>query len=471
LNHRPAATTNADSGLRSHARRIWQLAWPVFVGQLSVLGFSTVDTLLMARSDPVELAALAVGAAAYITIFIGFMGVVMAVSPIVGQLYGASEHAQAGRQAWQAVWIALGLSVIGSLLLIFPQPFLALAHASPEVAERVRGYLLALAFSLPASLLFTVFRGFNVAISQPRAVMRLQVTGLAIKIPLSAALALGVPALGLAPMGVAGCGIATAVAMWSQWLLAVFKLRTDARYNPFRLWSGGFPRPDRSALWTHLQLGIPMGLAVLVEVTAFSFMAIFIARLGATAVAGHQIVANLVALLFMMPLAIGQATGTLVAQRVGARDLDEARRLGWHGLLIAGALSLLAGASVRAAAGPIVAVYTHDSAVAAVAAGLVAWIVWFHPADALQAVAAFILRSYRVARMPLLILAISLWGVGLGGGYWLAFRATSEGSPLAALPRGADAFWAASTLSLMLAAAALTAFLAWWVRRLARPAG
>ncbi|MCK7493962.1 MAG: MATE family efflux transporter [Comamonadaceae bacterium] len=37
-------------------------------------------------------------------------------------------------------------------------------------------------------------------------------------------------------------------------------------------------------------------------------MAIFIARLGTTPVAGHQIAANLVSLLFMMPLALGSAT-------------------------------------------------------------------------------------------------------------------------------------------------------------------
>ena len=158
-------------GWRASAREIAPLAWPVLIGQVSVLAFATVDTLLVARYSAVDLAALAVGAAAYITIFIGFMGVVLAVSPIAGQLFGAGQHAQAGRHAHQAVWVALGLSAVGSALLVFPAPFLALSRASPEVADKVSGYLLALAFSLPASLLFTVFRGFNTAVSRPKAVM------------------------------------------------------------------------------------------------------------------------------------------------------------------------------------------------------------------------------------------------------------------------------------------------------------
>ena len=44
-------------------RRILPLAWPVFIGQLAVLGFSTIDTVLLARHSAVGLAALSVGVA------------------------------------------------------------------------------------------------------------------------------------------------------------------------------------------------------------------------------------------------------------------------------------------------------------------------------------------------------------------------------------------------------------------------
>ena len=66
------------------------------------------------------------------------------------------------------------------------------------------------------------------------------------------------------------------------------------------------------------ELGLPIGLSTLFEVTSFTFMAVLIARLGATSVAGHQIVANLVAILFMVPLSLGIATSVLVAQSLGS---------------------------------------------------------------------------------------------------------------------------------------------------------
>lgn len=65
-------------GLRDSARRIAPIAWPVLIGQLAVLGFSTVDTVMIARYAAIDLAALAIGGAAYITVFVGFMGVVLA---------------------------------------------------------------------------------------------------------------------------------------------------------------------------------------------------------------------------------------------------------------------------------------------------------------------------------------------------------------------------------------------------------
>jgi multidrug resistance protein, MATE family len=443
----------ANTGWLASARRIVPLAWPVLVGQLSVLAFATADTVLVARTSAADLAAFAVGSASYITVFIGFMGVVMALAPIVGQLYGAGRLKEAGQQVHQAVWVAAALALVGSLLLAFPYPFLALARVGPDVAERVHGYLLALAFSLPGSLLFTVYRGFNTAVSRPKAVMVLQVSALALKIPLSTALVLGVPALGVPAMGVTGCGIATAIAVWAQVLAAAVLLRRDPFYRRFELFGRGLDKPQGAALRKHIRLGLPMGASILVEVTGFAFMAIFIARLGTTPVAAHQLAANLVSMMFMVPLALGNATCTLVAQQVGGGDHTDARRLGRHGLLIGCSFAAAFGALVYLLRGPVLRLYTPDAAVVAAAMPLLAWLAVFHVADAAQTIAAFVLRAYKVATLPMLVYVGALWGVGLGGGYVLAF---DVGGAVPPALHGAPGFWVASTAGLVVAGVALS---------------
>ncbi|MBT9504403.1 MAG: MATE family efflux transporter [Burkholderiaceae bacterium] len=450
---------SAPATLLDSLKRIAPLAWPVFIGQVAVLAFSTLDTMLVARYAAVDLAALSVGSAVYITVFIGLMGVVLALSPIAGQMFGAKKLHEAGRQYHQAIWLALALSVPGCLVLMFPGPFLNLAQASPEVAGKVRGYLGALAFSLPAALLFTAFRAFNTAVSRPKAVMVLQLGGLAMKVPLSLLFVYGftIDDLHLPALGVAGCGIATAIVMWSQVLLAWWVTRHNAFYADFGLQRGGLMPPDRAAIINQLRLGIPMGFTVLVEVTGFSFMAIFIARIGATAVAGHQIAVNLVSLLFMMPLALANATSTLVAQRIGAHEMLDARRVGWHGLEIGLLAATLLGGLVYFGRDLVLGVYTQDPAVIAAALPLLAWLWVFHIADAAQTLGAFILRAHRVTTLPSLIYVLALWGVGLGGGYVLAFH--SQGWAPATL-WGARGMWAASTAGLVLAGISMCALLA-----------
>jgi MATE family multidrug resistance protein len=457
-----AASPAPGTRLADTARRLVPLAWPVFVGQVAVLAFATIDTIFMGRTSAADLAALAIGGTAYITVFIGFMGAVMALGPIVGRLYGAGDPAAAGRAVHQAVWVALALSCVGSLLLLFPQPFLSLSQASPEVAGKVRGYLQALAFSLPASLLFTVFRGFNTAVSRPKPAMTLQLSGLALKVPLSAAFVFGVPMLGVPALGVVGCGIATAVAMWAQLAGGVWHLRRDPAYAPFALFGRGLDRPDRAALVAQLKLGIPMGSQILIDVTGFAFMAIFIARIGTTAVAGHQLAANLVSLMFMVPLALGSACGALVAQRLGAGDADDADRLAWHGLKLALLVAAALGLVVLAARAPILGLYTGDAAVIAAAMPLLAWVAVFHIADAAMAIASAVLRAHQVALLPVVIYAVALWGVGMGGGWLLAFDTTGHVPPAL---RGAPGYWLASTAALMVGAVGLTALMRYVLRR------
>lgn len=442
-------------------RQIVPLAWPVFIGQLAVLAYSTIDTLLVARHSSLDLAALAVGSAVYTSVFVGLMGVVLAISPVAGQLFGAKRMAEAGDSLHQAAWLALMLAVVGELVLWFPQPFLAISHASPEIAAKVSAYLRTLGIALPAALLFTAYRGFNTAVSRPKAVMALQIGGLLLKFPASALLIGGfslgpvtVPAL-----GAVGCAVATAIVMWSQLLLALLVLRRDPFYSGFGFARGGLHRPRRATLTRLVKLGVPMGASVLIEVTGFTFMAIFIARIGSGAVAGHQLAANLVAMMFMMPLALANASSTLVAQALGARDAAGARRLGWHGLELAVGIAFVVGALIFSLREQVLGLYTRDTAIIAAALPLLGWVWIFHVADAGQTVSAFVLRAHHIATAPMVIYALAIWGLGLGGGYWLAFG--EHAVPLPTFMQGAMGFWSAASAGLVAAALGLSALLAW----------
>ena len=201
-----------------------------------------------------------------------------------------------------------------------------------------------------------------------------------------------------------------------------------------------------------MRLGAPIGLSLLIEVSAFTLMALFIARLGDTVLAGHQITANFGTVLYMLPLSISIAAGAVVAQHLGAGHAVAARRAGALAIGLSATLSAALGLAVWLLRAPIVALYTHDAAVAAVAQHLFLFIAFAQLFDAVQVTSAFVLRAYHIAVIPTLLYGVMLWGVGLAGGYALAFDTTGL------TPRwlqGAAGFWFGNSTGLSLAALGL----------------
>jgi multidrug resistance protein, MATE family len=92
--------------------------------------------------------------------------------------------------------------------------------------------------------------------------------------------------------------------------------------------------------------------------------------------------------------------------------------------------------------------YTNSSEVKAVASALLAWVAFYHLADATQAVCAFLLRCYRVTFMPLVLYSVGLWGLGLFGGYRLTYEGLAGHEPM----QSATGFWTASTIAIALVA-------------------
>ncbi|MCL9846336.1 MATE family efflux transporter [Ralstonia solanacearum] len=433
-------------------RSIAALAWPVLIGQLAVIAFGVLDTTMAGRASAADLAAIGLGGSIYVTVYISLTGVLQALAPIAGQLYGAGRHGEIGEEVRQAAWLGLALSAIGMLLLWFPAPLLRLADASPELTGKATAYLRYEALALPAALGFRIYSALNNALSRPAMVTVLQLGGLALKFPLNALFLYG--GLGLPAMGGPGCALASMIISWLWCFAGALILMRNPVYRSFLIFTR-FSPPHRARLWGLVRLGVPMGLTYLIEITSFTLMAIFIARMGTVMLAGHQIAANLGAVAYMVPLSLSIATSTLVAQMIGARDRIGARRIAWNGLKLAAACAIAVGGCVLLLRHDLARLYTRDTTVVAITVSLLPFIAFYQLFDALQVMAAFILRAYKIALIPTVIYALSLWGVGLGGGYLLGFGHLGEF--IAAL-RGAAGFWAANGLSLAVAGTLLVSY-------------
>lgn len=426
------------------ARGLVAHALPILVAQLASIGMMVVDTVILGHVSPIDLAAVAIGGGIHISVVFALVGIVQAVAPVVARLHGGGRDQEVAGVLQQGLWLALVLALPGIAFLMHPGAMLGLVNMDAAVEAKVRSYLALLAWGLPPALAYRTFYAFCNALGRPRVLMAIGVASLA----LHAVLAWGLAFSGWTgeALGVAGCALSNVIIAWLACTSAALYLARGplaARYGPFAGW-----QPPRWQVWkTLLRLGLPMGFSNLVEITAFTLIALFVAPLGATVVAGHRIVANLSALAYMVPLSLAIAVLAALGQAVGARDRHRARTVIAAGLWLAGGASLLVGATLWLAAEPLAGAYTDVPAVRAVALTLIGYVAVYQFFDALQTVAGHALRAYHVTFVPMLVQTFCFWGVGLGGGAWLCYRAPE--------PLGVAGFWLAAVISLVLAAALL----------------
>lgn len=428
----------------SVARGLIGHAFPVLVAQLSSIGMMVVDTAVLGHVGSVDLAAVAIGGGIHVSVVFALIGILQAVTPVVAHLCGAGRDEAVAGVLQQGFWLALALSLPGILFLAHPDALLGLSNMDAAVEAKVRLYLRMLAWSLPASLCYRTFYAFCNALGKPGVLMGIGLFSLT----LHAVLAWGLALNGWAgePLGVAGCALSNVLLAWLACLTGGVWLAAGPlgrRYRPFANWQA-----PRWTIWRELlRLGVPMGFSNFVEITSFTLISLFVASLGAEVVAGHRVVANLSALIYMLPLSLGVATLVALGRAIGARDFVHARAIVRAGLWLAGGLSTLVGFLLWLCAESVIALYTDNQAVREVALRLIGFVALYQFFDALQTVAGHSLRACRVTFVPMLVQTFCFWGVGLLGGAALCFRWLP--------PFGVAGFWLAAVVSLVLAAALL----------------
>jgi multidrug resistance protein, MATE family len=448
----PTAATSSTGPQKSELATIAQHAGTVMVGQLAVMAFSITDTIVAGRYAPEALAVLSIGASIYVSVYVSLMGVMQALLPVYAELHGARRYPELGRSVRQSLYLAAALVLLGMAVMLFPQPLLRIAQVPQALRPAVENYLGILAWALLPSMGFRMYSSLNQALGKPKLVTALQVGSLLVKIPLTVWLAFG--GLGLPAMGLAGCAWATFIVNWLMLLCALAMLRTQKLYHPLELMHPMEP-PNWPLLARFVRTGVPGGMAYLVEITSFTLMALFIARLGIVPAASHQIASNMAGVMYMLPLALSIACSARVSYWIGAGNPLRARAVARLGLELTVALASAVSLLTYALAHQIAALYSTDAAVVALAGSLLVWVAVYHWFDALQTICAFVLRCYSVTLLPLLIYGVMLWGVGLGGGYALAYTRGSWGQAM----QSAQAFWIAGAAALAVVAVLFLALL------------
>jgi MATE family multidrug resistance protein len=424
-------------------KTILKHAGTVLIGQLAVVAFGVTDTIIAGRYDPQALAVLSVSSAVYVSVYVTLLGVIQALLPMFAELYGGKKFSSVGELLRQSLYVWLALSIIGAMVLLSPYYLLESTQVPVSIQAEAQSYLGILAVALPAALFFRLYSSLNQSIGKPRLVTWIQIAALLCKIPLSIVLTFGTSAS--QGMGIAGCALATVIVSFVMCFIALILLWRSDIYQRFEIWKP-MAKPDFAKLKQMAKLGIPNGVSVLVEVTSFTLMALFIARQGTTATASHQIAANMTALLYMIPLSFSIAISARLSYWIGAANFQQMRHVLAIGFQFVVMEALLLATVLFIFSNEIAMVYAKDDQVAKLSAQLLLLVGFYHIGDAVQTLCFFVLRSFKVTFLPMMVYGSMLWGVGLSGGYLLAYEGIGNIAP----KQSPDAFWLMSVIALVL---------------------
>ena len=442
--HRSLSLVHHEAGL------LIRLTLPLLFAQLSQTAMGFVDTVMAGRYASIDLAAVAVGSSLFFPVFLFLLGLQSAVTPLVAQANGRGDEAAVHRSIRLGVTIGFTVGVLLMPLLWSMRPFMVWMGVSAEVIPISARYLFAISWGLPLGGVFFALKGGGDGLARPRLSMFAGFVGLAVNIVANALFIYG--RFGLPELGGVGCGWASALSLLVMplclaWLLARSRLAGTGRlFAPPR---ADAPASSGPSVRGYLRLGLPLGLALFVECSIFALIALFLARLGSTVVAAHQIALNFTSLLYMLPYSLATALTVRTGFAIGRRRVRRLARIVRTGLGLALAGSTLTCLCIVVFREQIAALYTAEPAVRVLAASLLVYAAFFQPVDALQVNCSGILRGCRDTRVPLVLMLVAYWGIGLPLGYGLGMAGLGGMAP------GPQGFWIGLIVALAAAAALL----------------
>lgn len=410
----------SNTALRAEARENFRLALPLMIAQLAFVSMGTVDTLLAGRLGAREMAAVAVGSNLWFLFFVMFMGVCMAVSPIVAHRVGAAETpARTGGFVRRALGVAVFLGLVWfALMQLAMRPLLALLNLDLATETMAEDFMGALVWSTVPFCLGFVLRNVAEGHGLTRVPLLSALTGLVVNGVFGYLLMYG--RIGLPPLGPEGCGWATVIAAWSMVGVYAILYPRQPALRRLQIWRRTYPAVPGETLEI-FRLGLPIAAIVTAEASLFSIGALLMARFGPETVAAHQIAINFASLSFMVPLAIGFATAVRVGHAAGARDAAAVALRGRVGILMGAGFGVLAGSVMALFPGMIVALYTDVEVLHAQAVAFLFYAAVFQLFDCVQATSNGALRGIKDTRVPMFVTVFAYWAIGMPLALGLAY--------------------------------------------------
>jgi putative MATE family efflux protein len=351
--------SHADYTKGPVGRAILLLSIPMVLEMLMESVFAVVDVFFVARLGADAIATVGLTESMLTIIFTVALGLSIGATAMVSRRIGEQDAEGAARTAVQVmalgIIIAVALGITGALLA--PR-LLVLMGASPGVIAQGSNYTrVLLGGNISVMMLFlinAIFRGAGDA----AIAMRVLWFANAINILLGPCFIFG---LGPFPkLGVTGAAVATTIGRGTGALFAFSRLiRPGGRIHLTRR----HLRLEPDVMLRLLRLSSSATLQVFIGMASWIGLIRIISGFGSAALAGYTIGMRVILFALLPSWGMSNAAATMVGQALGARKPERAERAVWKAGFYNTCFLGIVGLLFVIFAGPIVRLFTSDSAV------------------------------------------------------------------------------------------------------------
>ncbi|AAS52586.2 AEL099Wp [Eremothecium gossypii ATCC 10895] len=279
--------------------------------------FPVVCALVVGHLGKNELAAVSLASMTTNITFAIFEGISTSLDTLCPQAYGARNYYGVGLHMQRCVLFSLAFFVPFAALFWFSEGILPYLIKEKSLVPLTSQFLRVMIVGGPGFILFENLKRYL----QAQGIFDAGIYVLLICCPLNIVMSYLLvwnPVIGL---GFIGAPIAVALNFWCMFLLLLLYC---IYFNGSKCW-GGLSRKAFDH-WKDLsKLAVPGIIMLEAEDMSYEILTLFSSYLGTEYLAAQSAVSTTVAMLYMIPFAVGISVSTRIAQYIGARNPDNAR--------------------------------------------------------------------------------------------------------------------------------------------------
>ncbi|YAF98993.1 MAG: MATE family efflux transporter (plasmid) [Nodularia sp. CChRGM 3473] len=413
-----------QSNVRTEIKEFLRIAVPLVSAQVAQSATGFVDTAMMGRLGSEPLAAGGLASITFFTLLNVASGVVMGVSPLVAEAYGAGYKTRIEQVTHQGLWLTLVLAVPIMFLIAQMGTFMHQLGQDPTTVTLAKSYLDIIVWGFFPALAFATLRSVVSGLSQARPVMVIVIGGTLFNVVGNYVLGFG--KLGFPTMGLIGLALASVFSIWGMFIALVVYILRHKQLKTYRFFQD-LNRLKPQILQELVVIGVPIGVSSALEIGLFTVVTYLMGILGTDVLAAHQIVFQTMFVIFMVPLGMSYATTARVGQWTGQQDFEGVRRAGYISIVIAAGFMTLMGFVLLTFSQQVIGLYIdihnpENANILALATSMLSIAALAHPVDGVQKVTMGALHGLQDTRVPMMLSFPAFWGIGLTSGYFLGFH-------------------------------------------------